>query len=344
MAKYDISTLKKGLIALLQGYGVPLEQATDLILCMVEADMRGVHTHGLSILPSYIKKIEKNGFNIENDIIICKTTAAFSVIDANNQIGAVSAKKCMNIAIEKVAESGIYSVFCRNANTFGPAFYYAKAAADRKLVGICLCNSPSAMPAWGGKRKILGTNPFSIAIPAKKYAPIVIDMATSIVAKSKINEIRKQGGVIPKGWAVDENGNPTTDPVSAIRGMVLPMAGHKGSAIAIAIDIIAGVLSGAGYQNQINRFYSENNNCMNVGQCFIVIDPVMVLDEAFYNKVDDYIDQIHLSGEHVFYPGEIENDNYKCAISIGVEVPEEAVKELTRLCIAKNITEVFNNE
>ena len=341
MTRYHIETLKTNLIRLLEHYAVKKEHAVTLIDCMMEADMRGVHTHGLSVLPAYVNKIRQNGFDLSAEIEICRSTAAFTIVNANNQIGAVSAKACMMIAIEKCAESGMHAVFCRNANTFGPGFYYSKIAADRKQIGLCFCNSPSAMPAWGGDQKILGTNPFSIAFPSASNPPVIVDMATSIVAKSKINEIRKNGGQLPVGWALDENGIPTTDPQRAINGMILPMAGHKGSAIAMSIDILAGVLSGAGYLNHIDRFYSSENKCMNVGQCFIAIDPSAVSDNSFYEQMDDYIQQVHQSGKHVLYPGERGNTAYADAILNGVELLDETAAALTELLSSNHISEAL---
>lgn len=341
MIQFQIEPLRTGAVRLLQTCSVKQEQAFTLIDCMLEADMRGVHTHGLSVLPAYIGKLEKGAFNLTTDSVILKSTAAFTTVDASNQIGAVSAERCMRLAIEKCAESGMHSVFCRNANTFGPAFYYAKMAAEKKLIGLCMCNSPSAMPAWGGSKKVLGTNPFAVAFPAKELPPVVVDMATSVVAKSKINELRKNGKPIPAGWAVDENGQPTTDPVAAIRGMVLPMAGHKGSAIAMSIDILSGVLSGAGYLNGVNRFYSDDPQSMNVGHCFIAIDPAAVSEDDFCEKMDEYIREIHRSGEAVLCPGELEHRAYCRALSNGVELFEETAAALEELFAQKKITEAL---
>ncbi|MBQ4558956.1 MAG: Ldh family oxidoreductase [Tyzzerella sp.] len=341
MKRFQIDVLKDALIKLLDIFNVPCEQASTLINCMIEADMRGIHTHGLSVLPAYIHKIASNGFNIDSDIAIIKTTASFTTVDANNLIGAVSAKTCMEIAIDNCMESGMHIVFCKNANTFGPAFYYSQMATNRKLIGICMSNSPSAMPTWGGKKKLLGTNPFSIAVPSQKSGTIIIDMATSIVAKSKINEIRKNGGKLPEGWAVDENGLPTTEPLAAIKGMIMPMAAHKGSAIAIAIDILSGVLSGAAYQNNVNRFYSEDNKCMNVGQCFIAINPTVILDDSFYQEMDQYILNIHNSGDKVLYPGERGNMEYAHSIKHGVHLHQETVDALEELFQQNGIKGAF---
>ncbi len=336
MKRYSIIELKSALIEILKKNKVSEKQAETLVDSMLEADMRGVHTHGVSIFPVYIKKIQNKGFNLTEESIILRQTPSFTILDANNQIGVVSADRCMEIALEKALQTGIYTVFCRNANTFGAAFRYVKKATTQKMIGICLSNSPSAMPAWGGNIKILGTNPFAIGIPADKNSPILIDMATSIVAKSKINEIRKQGGKIPIGWAVDENGHPTTDPEKAIKGMILPMAEHKGYAIAMAIDILSGVLSGAGYLNHINRFYSDDNKCMNVGQSFIAINPSIILGDSFYKQMDEYIDEVHASGK-VFYPGEIGNKKSEMCNGKSVELTCETINELTILFEKNNI-------
>ena len=295
MKRYALGELRKALIKILKNNHVCNEQADILVDTMLEADMRGVHTHGISVFSAYIKKIQGNGFNLTAESVVLQQTGAFAVVDAKNQFGMVSAHKCMALAIEQAKTSGIYTVFCRNANTLGAAFTYAKMATDQNMIGLCLCNSPAAMPAWGGNMKILGTNPFAIGVPAEKQSPILIDMATSLVAKSKINEARKQGTTIPLGWAVDENGKPTTDPIEAIKGMVLPMAEHKGYAIAMAIDILAGVLSGASYLNHVNRFYSDNNECMNVGHCFIAMNPALIFGDGFGN------------GEHTLHAAHISN-------------------------------------
>lgn len=331
MKRYSRTNLKNALTEILKANKVSDQQSETLINAMLDADVRGVHTHGTSVFPAYINKIKNGGFNLTEESEILKQTMAFAIVDAKNQFGMVSAVKCMSLAIEQASTSGIYTVFCRNANTFGAAFKYAKMATDRGMIGVCLSNSPSAMPAWGGSNKILGTNPFSIGIPARKEGPILIDMATSIVAKSKINEARKQGKTIPAGWAVDENGIPTTDPNEAIKGMILPMAEHKGYAIAMAIDVIAGLLSGAGYLNRVNRFYSETNECMNVGHCFIAIDPIAIFGEGFHESIDEYIAEVRASGKNVYYPGEKENKKAQLCNGETVELTDETANALLEL-------------
>ena len=193
MEKFSINKLNAIITETLIVNGVCPEQAKIISDCMIMADACGVHSHGLNVLPAYIKKIENKSFNVSGNPLIIKETSAFTLLDSNNLIGMYSAWFCMDVAIKKCQENGIHYVSSRNCNTFGPAFYYTRYAAERGMIGICFSNSPSAMPAWGGKKKILGTNPFSVAIPSKTKGIIILDMASSIVAKSKINELRKEG-------------------------------------------------------------------------------------------------------------------------------------------------------
>ncbi len=337
MQRLDTLKLFSDIVNILLKNNVPDNQARIIADCMISADSRGVHSHGVNMLGAYVKKLSSSSYNLEGEPEIIKETPAFASVDARNMIGMYSAHYCMSYAIEKCKASGIYYVFSKNSNTFGPGFYYTKMAAEQGKIGIAFSNTPTAMPAWGGKEKMLGTNPFSMAIPAKTKPPIILDMATSAVAKSKINEIRKAGGKIPEGWALDKEGNPTTDPQAAIEGLMLPMAQHKGYGIALMIDILAGVVSGAGFLNGVNRFYSEENACMNVGQCFIAIDPVLIHSENFYRVIDDYIHSIHKSGEDVLLPGEREAKMSLMCEEEGVELSEETVDMLNKLYVQYNI-------
>lgn len=281
--------------AALVAAGVRPQEARIVAECFVTADLFGVSTHGTAILPAHIERIIRGGYNLHPEFRILRQGGAFAVIDADNAMGPVSAVHCMEIAMAHTAEAGVYTVLCRNANTYGPAFYYPLLAAQRGLIGITFSNSPAAMPPVGGKDKLLGTNPFAVVIPCLNEKPVILDMATSVVAKSKINELRKKGEKIPEGWALDADGNPTTDPEEAIKGLVLPMAGFKGYGIAMLLDVLSGVLAGAATLDAVGRFYSAENKCMNVGQTFIAIDPRQIAGEAFYLQMDEYVRKIRNS-------------------------------------------------
>lgn len=303
--------------------------------CMVMADACGVHTHGLAVLDSHIKRLERNAYIINEKPKIIKETNTFALIDSNNTIGLYSAQYCMELAVSKCKESGIFVVFSRNSNTFGPAFYYPYLAIKNKMIGVCFCNSPANMPVTGGKEKILGTNPLAIGIPGNIEGPILFDMATSIIAKSKIKELAICGKKIPNGVALDDIGNPTNDPNEALKGMVLPIAGHKGYGLALCLDILSGVISGSAYLNKVGRFYSENNNSMNLGQTFVAIDPRIILSNDFYDEIDNYIRILHNSKKNdsskIYYPGEKEMQQYKESLLLGVKIDKRIMENISEL-------------
>lgn len=325
IGRYDVELVRKCVKKLLVSYGLNSESSHIFCDVLLMSDMCGIHTHGLSVLPAHIDRMKRGGYSLEKVPIIEKETTAFSLVNANNTIGCISAHYCMNLAMEKCLENGIHIVISKNCNTYAAAFYYTKLATDKGLIGITFCNSPSAMAAWGGKKKILGTNPLAIGIPAKDEGPILFDMATSIVAKSKINEARKMGINIPEGWALDCDGNSTTSPIEAINGFIMPMAGPKGYGLAMMFDILAGLLSGSAYLNDVGRFYSSDNSSMNVGQVFIAIDPTMIMSTDFYNKMDEYISTLHKSGEDVRYPGENKMRMLNDSLRYGVELSSDTV-------------------
>jgi (2R)-3-sulfolactate dehydrogenase (NADP+) len=335
--RVSLQDLRKSIISLLVYYNLPKEQAKIVADCFLEADACGVSTHGSSILPSHLGKLKSGSYNIKPNFNIIRDGGAFAVIDADNAIGAVSGVHCMNYAMERCKQTGIFTVLSRNSNTYGPGFYYPLLAAQNGLIGIALSNSPAAMPAWDGVEKLFGTNPFSIAIPCNESSPIIFDMATSNVAKSRINEARIKNEKIPLGWALDEKGIPTTDPLEAIKGSVLPMAGHKGYGLALTIDILAGVLSGAAFLNNVGKFYSEDNKCMNVGHTFIVIDPTQVYGEGFYNLMDDYKETVHKSkstkGIQVKLPGDNKMSRKVDSIKNGVILDIKTVESLNRCLV-----------
>lgn len=272
--------------------GLSVQDSEIVSDCLATADLYGVSTHGTMVLPTYIKMIKDGRFNTAETVKNVKETDAFAVFDSNNTIGILSADKCMSYAVDKAETKGIFTVFSRNGNTYGPAFYYVLKAAQKGYIAFTCCNAPAAMTAPNGKEKLLGTNPFAMAVPSRSNEPIILDMASSIVAKSKINQYRMAGKNIPEGWAVDKDGKPTTDSVEAIKGFVQPMAGFKGYGIAMMIDILAGVLSGAAYLGGVGKFYSGGNQCMNVGQTFIAINPKLIYGEGFYEEMDEYISTV----------------------------------------------------
>ena len=288
--------------------GIPCEQSVVVADCFATADVFGVTSHGAAILPSHVERVKRGGYNLAPVFSVVKETCAFAVIDGDNAFGPVSAKYCLDYGIEKCKESGVFTVFSRNNNTFGPAFYYSLKAAEQGYIAFICSNSPAQMAPVGGKEKLLGTNPFSMVIPVPGGDPIIVDMATSVVAKSKFKEYKNAGKELPVGWALDKNGNPTTDPDEAMQGLVLPMAGFKGYAISMLIDVVSGVLSGAAYLNQVGRFYSDDCKSMNVGFYLTVMDPRQILGDEYEKAINEFVNTVRnsesVNGTGVCLPGD----------------------------------------
>ena len=308
MSKSKFAEKKKESVELLMENGVHREHAEIVADCLVTADIYGVTSHGTAILPAHINRIERGGYNLVPNIVIIRETPAFAIIDGDNAIGPVSATFCMEYAVEKCKKSGVFTVFGRNNNTFGPAFYYSLKAAEKGCIAFICSNSPAQMAPMGGKDKKLGTNPFAIVFPNPEGEPIIIDMATSVVAKSKFKEYKESGKSLPEGWALDKNGMPTTNPDKGIEGLVQPMAGFKGYAIAMLIDIVSGLLSGAAYLDNVGRFYTNDTGSMNVGFYITAIDPQIVCNGEYNSLIKDYVNSLKTScpadGNAIVLPGE----------------------------------------
>ena len=306
--KENFNSEKENVIFELIKNGLDEEQTKIIADCFVTADKYGVTSHGCITLQSHINKIKSGDYNLNPNFKILRETSSFAVIDGDNALGPISAKFCLDFAIEKCREVGIYSIFSRNNNTFGPAFYYSLKAAEQGCIAFICSNSPAQMAPIGGKEKMLGTNPFAVVFPVPQEEPIIIDMATSIVAKSKFKQFKEAGRELPDGWALDKDGNPTNDPDEGIQGTVLPMAGFKGYAISMVIDIMSGVLSGAAYLDKVGRFYSNNKEGMNVGFYMTAIDPLIVVGSEYQDIIHDFVSRLRnsktITGEKIVLPGD----------------------------------------
>lgn len=332
--RYNIDKIRGLSVEALTSCNLSKEDAALVVDSMLQADINGVSTHGIRMLYAYVDKIKNSQFAIAQPVIT-KESPSFSVMDSNNIIGAISAAKASQICIDKAKEYGMHTVFAKNCNTFGPAFYYAELMSKAGMIGFVCSNTPAAMPAFNGLEPMLGTNPLAFSCPSKTKGTITLDMATSIVAKSHFSTALANHEKLKEGWALDQNGNPTTDPMEAIKGFVLPMAGFKGYGIAMAIDILSGFLSGAGYLKKVNKFYSQDGKGMNVGQMFVAINPEMVYDGDFLSDMDGYIDTLRSSkvmeGRTIAIPGDDRIAKRKASLESGIELSDDTRDKLETL-------------
>ena len=225
--------------------------AADVLL---KSDLRGIDSHGVARLSGYVRLWEKQRINISPDIKIVHETATTATVDGDAGLGLIVAPFAMQVAMEKAEKYGSGWVSVRNSNHFGIAGYHALLAVEKNMIGFAMTNaSPLVAPTFSNER-LLGTNPMCYAFPAGKYPPVVVDMATSAAANGKLEIAQRSGGQVPLGWLQDKQGNYTTDP-HALKsgGALLPLGSdrehgsHKGFGLSAAVDILSGVLSGAGY-------------------------------------------------------------------------------------------------
>lgn len=322
--------------SLLAKAGMPLGDAATVSDSMLEASLRGVDSHGFSYLPLYLQRIRLGGTNPKPRPRIVRLSAATAVMDGDGGAGPVVARAAMSTAVLECNRSGVFFVSCRNSTTFGAAFYYSMMAAREGKIGIAMCNAPPAMAAWGGKDAVLGTNPLSVAVPGRQGPAIVLDMATSAAAKSKIYLAAQKGEPIPEGWALDSEGRPTTDPSEALKGVVLPLAGPKGSGLALIVDVLCGALSGGGCGHRVRSLHRAPEKYQNVSFFVGVIDPAAFNGTAgFFDEVERLTCAIRNSTpaqgfDRVYLPGEIEEMRREQRLRDGILLPESVVEEIRR--------------
>lgn len=272
--------------------GILDEEASIFSDVLVEADMRGVMTHGIVRLPEYLDRIVRGGAAKSLCLTVLKEWPWGGALDAGNGIGHVAAYRGMQWVINKAKACGIGLATMRMSTHFGMAAYYSLMAAKQGMIGIAASNSPPLMAPWGGKEKKVGNNPFAIAAPGKEF-PLSFDIACTVAARGKLDQARREGKPIPEGWALNPDGRETTDPEEAIRGVLLPLAGHKGYGLAVMIDMFTGILSGGKVSPNIKNKYHFSTP-RNIGHFFMAVDVEHFQPmEEFLKNADDYVRILH---------------------------------------------------
>ena len=335
--KYDWNKLQQFCNDVFIKAGISKENAETVAESLIQADLRGVDSHGVVRTAIYIERIEKKMIDPFAEPEIEAEDTATVLVNGNNNLGAVVGLKAVTIALEKAAKHGAAIVGVKGSNHFGTGAFYALKAIEKDMILLVMSNASQTMPPTGGKRPFIGTNPLAIGVPAGKELPFLLDMATSVVARGKIIMASQKGMDIPLGWAVDKNGKPTTNADEALDGAVLPVGGPKGYAISMFIDILAGVLTGAGFGKYVNNMYENWDEPQNVGHIFIAIDINRFIPiQLFKERMDRYINEIKAEPkadgvEEILIPGEIEFRKVIERKNNGIELPSKVVQELDEI-------------
>ncbi|NLC84900.1 MAG: Ldh family oxidoreductase [Ruminococcaceae bacterium] len=291
---------------------VPQKDAELVADNLVEAELRGLSSHGLSRTIFYVNKLAGGGFKPNPEIRKVQERTSSVLFDADNSLGAVAGKRAMQACIEKAKQTGMACAAVKNGNHFGLAAYYTMMALEHDMIGISMCNSVAKMSLFGGIDPVIGTNPISIAVPAGNHWPLVFDAATSHVALGKIMVADIENKKIPENWAMDSEGQPTTDPKAALKGALLPFGGYKGSGLAIMVDVFTAVLSGAEFGMHTQELRSDPEIGQGVGFWFGAIDIAAFQDPAYFKtRMDQMIDEFKATRKapdtaEILMPGEPE--------------------------------------
>jgi LDH2 family malate/lactate/ureidoglycolate dehydrogenase len=325
-----------------QRYGVPKGDADILANSLVQADLWGHQSHGLLRLSWYAERLKAGTMTPETKISHVSDFGAIGVIDANDGIGQVVTTIAMNDAIARAKRYGIGAVAVRNSNHFGTCMYYTRKAAEQNCIGFLTTNGGPAMAPWGGIKKTIGTNPWSYASPAGKYAPMILDIANTAVARGKIYLAKNRREQIPLGWALNSKGEPTTDPQEAIDGIILPMAGHKGYAISAIMDVLSGVLSGSCWGEKVNGPYKYDRKS-GAGHFMLALNIESFRTITDFNQeIEQMIESIKATPkapgiEQIYYPGELEALNDRHNRAQGINYSEKTVNDLEKTAKELNL-------
>lgn len=308
----DHRELEQRVASLLVEVGVPAEQAAGIAEILVLSDLRGIESHGVQFVPRYLRGLARGDVNPSPDVRQVAGRGAVAVIDADNGLGFVAARRAMEVAITLAGEHGVGAVTVRGSNHFGIAGFYAMQAAEQGLVGHATTDGPPHTVVPGARRPIVSNDPIAWAFPNPGGPPVVVDTALTGV-KEKIRLAAARGEAIPADWAVDAEGRPTTDPEAALNGALLPIGGHKGAALIAANELLCGALAGARFSYEVpaTLVMGGDHDRWACGHFLLALDPEAFAAEDFLARVGEFASALHGAerapgADEILLPGERE--------------------------------------
>jgi len=348
--------IKEQLVAVFEAWGMSAEHAATTAQMMVETDLRGVDSHGISMLPTYDKEFRAGRLNMRPQWKVVRDRPSMARIDADRSLGHPVSAHAMSLAVDKCLATGVGVVAVFNSHHFGAAGCYAKIAADRGVIGMVTSatRGVTLVPTFAAE-PIMGTNPLAFAAPARRNAPFQLDMATTTVAAGKVKVHKLNHKPVPSGWVVDGDGRAVTDETEAFRhvferpeGGITPLGGsrelggHKGYGLAVMVHILGGTLAGASFSPLRNRTQRESDP-HNIGHFFMAIDPGAFRDAGeFESDLDDVIDVLHGArradpAQPVLVAGDPERLTRAERLEQGVPIPDDLMTQLRAVASAARV-------
>lgn len=318
----------------LVGLGLTRKDAADAARVLTLAEMFGLSTHGVGRIESYGERLQINGINPRPSISLEQIAPALIRVDGDNGVGPLVGMRALEAAMKAAATTGVALALARGSNHFGPVSPYSYIAAEAGFASLIGSNATTTIAPWGGSEARLGNSPCGFGFPNPGGDPIILDMAISVAARAKIRNAAKAGQPIPSTWATDRAGRPTTDPNEALNGFLLPIGGHKGYGLALVVDLLAGLLSGAAYLTHVKSWVDSPEEPQNLGHYFLLIDTKRLgAADWLSGRMNDFAEILHSTppadpNSPVLVPGEIENRNLARARREGICLDPSLVANL----------------
>jgi len=304
---------------------------------LVEADLRGRSGHGIIRLAPYCARIRAGGYNLQPDITVRRDTPVSALVDGDNGLGQVVVTRAVEIAVAKARASGIGWVGTVHSNHAGAAGVYTALALREGFAAMYFAvANANGMPPWGGRERLLGTNPIAVAFPAGRQPAFELDIATTVASHGTIDVKVRAGERLPEGWVQDVDGRPITDPERADEGFLVPIGGYKGSGLNIMIGTLAGIMTGAAFGRDVVGFRDDHVTPTNTGQAIVVFRPDLFMErEDYERRMDDVLGDLRTSesmtDEPVRLPGERAQRTIAENLELGIAVPPALIARLRDL-------------
>ena len=302
---------------------------------IINAELVGSSSHGLSRLKMYCDRIKKELINPKPKIKIKKISKSISHIDANNSIGFVSADVGIKEVIKNAKKTGIGIVGIKNSGHYGLSSFYADQAVRKGLIIFCFTNAPPALAPFGARKSLFGTNPICFGTPSGNNIPFILDTSVSVINRGKIRLAAKIGKKITKGSALDKYGKPTIDPLKALKGVQLPISGFKGSGLAWMVDILSGVITGASHGGKAKDPFDDFSGPQNIGHLFIALKPNLFVGN-YSSRIKENIKRVKKLPKvkgvtEILYPGQNKMKRYKLNMKKDIKISKSISEELNNL-------------
>ena len=328
--------LKKIVKDIFVSYKLSADHALISANALINAELVGAPSHGLSRLKMYCDRIKKNVINPKPKIKIKNISQSISHVDADNSIGFVAADIAVKRAIKNAKKTGIGLVAVKNSGHYGLSGYYAEQAVKKNLVVMVFTNAPPAVAPHGALKSLFGTNPICFGTPTGSKIPFILDTSISMINRGKIRVAAREGGKIPEGVALDKYGKPTTDPEKALEGVQLPIAGFRGSGLAWMVDILSGVFTGGNHAGRVKDPFTDFSGPQNIGHLFFVMKPNLFVGSSFKKRIKDNIKTIKklpkIKGvKEILYPGQNKFNRYKNNAKKEIKITKNILEDLNSL-------------